>query len=426
MAKEPEPRPSITKVWAKNFRSIEYAELELDPLTVLVGPNASGKSNLLDVLRFVRDAVDGDLESAITERGGIDSVGRRSPRGRAHGPEIGLHFEDCAATIHYAFTIANKGDGDYEVTREYISWTVKSFGGNSMEIEIRNGHLTKPRIPQRKSLQNQEADYALKNALNRVSYSQSELHIPYEQAQGTITTANMLGHDQLPDSDSFGILSRLLDYLNDIHFYHIFPSSLRAIQKLGFSYHLIDDGQNLASVLRDMIQRESPFLPDLKQALAYVVPEISDVRVTQFGSHLMVELKHDSPGRSERNSWFDLSYESDGTLRLLGLLVALFQDPAPSLIGIEEPELTIHPGALAILSDTMEEAKLRTQVLVTTHSPDLIDRLPIESIRAVTAEGGSTKVGKVAEHQRRAVREGLFSSGELHRMEGLQIEEGGN
>ena len=56
MATESEPRPTITKVWAKNFRSIEYAELELDPLTVLVGPNASGKSNLLDILSFLADA----------------------------------------------------------------------------------------------------------------------------------------------------------------------------------------------------------------------------------------------------------------------------------------------------------------------------------------------------------------------------------
>ena len=68
MAAEPEPRPSITKVWAKNFRSIEYAELELDPLTVLVGPNASGKSNLLDMLGLLADAVRDGLETAIPPR----------------------------------------------------------------------------------------------------------------------------------------------------------------------------------------------------------------------------------------------------------------------------------------------------------------------------------------------------------------------
>jgi predicted ATPase len=121
------------------------------------------------------------------------------------------------------------------------------------------------------------------------------------------------------------------------------------------------------------------------------------IKVTQAGSFLVVELNHEDTAKDGRKNWFDLSLESDGTLRLLGLLVALLQDPSPSLVAIEEPELTIHPGALAVLADFMKEAILRTQVLVTTHSPDLIDRLPIESIRAVTAEGGSTKAGMVAE-----------------------------
>ena len=92
-------------------------------------------------------------------------------------------------------------------------------------------------------------------------------------------------------------------------------------------------------------------------------------------------------------------------------------------MGIEEPELTIHPGAQAVLADVMVEATLRTQVLVTTHSPDLIDRLPIESLRAVQIEDGWTKVGPVSDTQVKAVRDGLFTSGELHSMEGLQPRE---
>ncbi len=135
---------------------------------------------------------------------------------------------------------------------------------------------------------------------------------------------------------------------------------------------------------------------------------------------LVVELNHERNGGNDRGNWFDLSHESDGTIRLLALLTALFQEPAPPLIGLEEPELAIHPGTMAVLSDTMLEAALRGQVMVATHSPDLIDRLPIESIRAVTAEDGPTQVGKVAEHQLASVKEKLFSAGELHSMEGLQ------
>ena len=133
-----------------------------------------------------------------------------------------------------------------------------------------------------------------------------------------------------------------------------------------------------------------------------------------------MELSHQREGGTDRGTWFDLSQESDGTIRLLAMLTALFQDPAPSLLGLEEPELAIHPGAMAVLADTMKEAALRGQVLVATHSPDLINLLPIESIRAVTADNGSTEVGRVADHQLKSVRDKLFLPGELHSMEGLQ------
>ena len=119
MAAEPEPRPMITKVWARNFRSIEHAELELGPLTVLVGPNASGKSNLLDMLGFLSDTARHGLETAITRRGGIDSIGRRSPSGRVLGPEIGFEYETPLGLVSYGFALARRGLGEYRVKREY-------------------------------------------------------------------------------------------------------------------------------------------------------------------------------------------------------------------------------------------------------------------------------------------------------------------
>jgi predicted ATPase len=137
-------------VWAKNFRSIEFAEMELSPLTVLVGPNASGKSNLLDVLRFVADAVRDGLDAAITDRGGINSIGRKSSRGKACSPEFGLRIEDNDFIIDYEFDIVNKGDGEYQIKREYFSAKPKKRPGKPIEIEVKNSHLTKPRIRRRK------------------------------------------------------------------------------------------------------------------------------------------------------------------------------------------------------------------------------------------------------------------------------------
>ena len=432
MAEEPEPRPAITKVWAKNFRSIEYAELELDPLTVLVGPNASGKSNLLDIIGFLSDAVRDGLETAISRRGGIDSVGRRAPNGRVLGPEIGFCQSGHHGVLEFNLALARTGNGEYRVKREYISLEPSDPGLEFIDIELINGRLTRPRIKIINPRRNSEASgddgivdmgTVVTHILNE-GFGQDSLRILSKDLTrlssplALLTSGDPTGYEY-----EFEDLTYSLLYAHDDLFesrrYHIFPNPLREPQKIADSHPLMSDGENLGSVLRDMIQKKNRFLPDLKHALNYAVPGISDIRVSRAGSFRVVELKHDN-GRNGRGSWFDLSYESDGTIRLLAMLTALFQEPALPLIGLEEPELAIHPGAMAVLAENMVEASLRGQVVVATHSPDLIDRMPIESIRAVSAESGSTKVGRVASHQLKSVRQGLFSAGEIHSMQGLQ------
>lgn len=428
-----EPRPSISKVWARNFRSIDFAELELGPLTVLVGPNASGKSNLMDILGFLGDTVRLGLETATTRRGGIDSIGRKSHTGKVMGPEIGCQYEFPWGRLKYTVALMSKGKGEYRVKRECAKLELSDSYDRPIEVTLTNGRLTKPNLKrileQTDSARTGDEGHArsiaeLINQLIAESGRQDIQLMSMEPIQLTpllMVLVHELGGRQedndllLPQS-----LNSARDDLSRIGLYHIFPNSLRDPQRVADSHPLATYGENLASALRDMIHKNSRFFPDLKGALAYAVPGVRDIRVSHAGSYYVIELNHERNGGNGRGTWFDLSHESDGTIRLLALLTALLQEPAPSLIGLEEPELAIHPGAMAVLSDTMTEAALRGQVLVATHSPDLIDRLPIESIRAVTAEGGATKVGRVSEHQLKSVKEALFTSGELHSMEGLQ------
>ena len=436
-----EIRPSITKVWARNFRSIECAELELGSLTALVGPNASGKSNLLDILGFLADAVRHGLETAITRRGGIDSIGRKSPTGRVLGPEIGFRYEFPEGALEYGVSLNRRGSGKYRVKREFAKLVPTDPGVGLFECELTNGRLTKPNLRNilRPAGSKQAGDNEHRPGFARIiSQFMEELDsrdlnlISAEPAKFTtflslvLSQSNNVGgrsgselHFKL-GYDLRLALKDVREHLGKIGLYHIFPNSLRDPQKVADSHPLAARGENLASTLRDMLRKKGRFLTDLKAALAVAVPGVRDIRVILAGSYYVVELSHERVGGTERGSWFDLSHESDGTIRLLAMLTALFQDPAPSLIGLEEPELAIHPGAMAVLSDTMQEAALRGQVLVATHSPDLINLLPIESIQAVTAEDGSTKVGKVAEYQMKSVRDKLFLPGELHSMEGLQ------
>ena len=117
---------------------------------------------------------------------------------------------------------------------------------------------------------------------------------------------------------------------------------------------------------------------------------------------------------------------SDGTLRALGVLVALFQgfasdDADPSLVGIEEPELALHPAAAGVLIDSLRDAAEHAQILVTSHSPDLLDNNEIsaDSIVAVVVEHGETRIGPLDEVGRSALRERLYTAGELLRMNQL-------
>lgn len=433
----------ITKVWAHDFRSIEAAELELEPLTVLVGPNASGKSNLMDILRFIQDASIKGLELAIGNRGGIEAVARRPPAGAAPKVAIGISMQDSNWSVDYSFTFANRTNREYAVLEERMELNTSERGSTAkLDIVVSNGQLSSSNFgysapPSSGSTIHGETQL-LDAEFSRWSigddFGDQDLVLISNQP---VVRGGFLPNARQPsrpsesrpptrlDPRAYSPLIRALNsfvsHLHSMSFYRIFPNSLREPQKMAESNPLLDDGSNLASAIQAMERREDSFMQELRSSLSFVVPEIRDVRVSPAGSYLVVEVAHDDNLEGNTTRWFDLSSESDGTLRLIGLLVAFLQQPSPTLFAVEEPEMNVHPGAMAMLVDTMTEATGKGQVLVTTHSPDLINMVPIDCIRAVSSDGGSTKVGRVAQHQMDSIVEELFSAGELHSTEGLQV-----
>ena len=119
-----------------------------------------------------------------------------------------------------------------------------------------------------------------------------------------------------------------------------------------------------------------------------------------------------------KSPWtFDALNMSDGTLRLLGLLLAVFQPGDPKVVGIEEPEATVHPAIAELVIQILLDASKRRQVVVTTHSPDILDYkdLTDAQVRTVVMERGSTIIAGLAPSSRSAVQRRLYTPGELMR-----------
>ena len=409
----------ITKVWARNFRSIAEASVELDRLTVLVGPNAAGKSNILDVLRFIEDALRFDLEAAISLRHGSEAIQRQAGGCQSSEIELGLTANEKVKpdrySLDYSFVLALDVDGSFRVRQERV--LVRSdILKESFEFRIEDGHLFYP-----------NSHFATENGLwtgpsdDHRDFNTSELWL-----LGTVRANLRRGRRRLLGKEDISwpisrFLESFLFQMRQSRFYHIFPNVLREPRRVSDANILAEDARNLASVLRAMKRQNSGRFSKFKESLPLLIPGVADLDVDSVGGYLVVRLKH---GSGQRGTWIDLSQESDGTVRLLGLLVALYQTRSLPLVGIEEPELTVHPGAMAQLADLLNEASRRSQVIVTTHSPDLIDCLTgfraVESLRIVELIDGVTVVRRVADSQMKAVRKHLFSLGELHRMGELE------
>ena len=190
--------------------------------------------------------------------------------------------------------------------------------------------------------------------------------------------------------------------------YSIDPAKVREMQDPDSGAALRFDGSNAASVLQEIERHSSEDMVNrICEILSTIVPNTVHVRPMKHGNKLSLEFTQ-KWGEKKRLR-FDAFDMSDGTLRALGLLMAVYQLSVPSLIAIEEPEATIHPGALGAVLDLLRHASRKMQVVVTTHSPELLEAEWIEDkhLRIVTWHEGATHVTPVSDAFPRALAAAL-------------------
>lgn len=409
----------ITKVCARNFRSIgERIELELGAMTVLVGPNASGKSNLADVLRFLAECASAPLPHAVRTRGGFRALQHGGPwEPREVTIEVCVEREEGRGA--WGFTLRGDEGDAARVAREHGAW----FAGPAPDAASRRLLLD---LLGRADRMPTEAE--IKAAAGEATYAfSSDGAAMVSNTSVFPMVPNMSVFPMLPFGDRTPILSLMhggplapiVEELRRVAVYVLFPSSLREPQHPDPSRPMSTWGDNWASTLESLSTESGG--SELVAALGRLAADVDGYRVIRAGGYLVPEFRHgvDAQGRER---WLGAAQESDGTLRAAAMLTALFQEPAPALLGFEEPELGVHPGAIPLLFDFLKEATTRSQILLTTHSPDLLDLVPIDDVRIVERRSGATTVARVEERQRQIVRKRLMSTSDLLHAEGLRPE----
>jgi predicted ATPase len=371
----------VTRVRLRNYRSIAGCDVLLEPFTVLVGPNGSGKSNFLDALRLTAESLRGSLDHALRERSGVAEV-RRKSHGHPNHFAVRLDFQLDGSPGYFVFEVAARSAGSYQIQHEQCAWAGAQYA-------VEGGELTRPPGP-----------------------------VSPPVVSDRLYLVNAAG---LPE------FRPVFDALSTMGFYNISPAKIRALQAPDQGDLLDREGTNLASVLN----RIGKAAPDIKQRieeyLARVVPGLEGFDATSVGHMETIEFRQRVVG--SRQPWrFPAINMSDGTLRALAVLIALFQfgeRPTARLIGIEEPETALHPAAAGLLLDCLREGARERQVLITTHSPDLLDSdvITADQLLAVSAVDGKTTIGRVDAASRQALRDSLYRAGELLRLGQLEPDE---
>ena len=393
-APPPPSKPAfLRRVRIRNYKSIAFCDVTLEPLTILVGRNATGKSNFLDALGFLRDVVVKGVREAVHLHGGRDAVLCRS----AEVPRVTIEVEatyqggdqSCDAT--FSVEIGIPADGPSVVVKETLG------------------------------LLNQNRDL-------QPTYSVNDGLLTFHLGGNRAAQSSGYSVDKpyLNLNQSHKLYRHFYDGIEQFTAYNFSPDSMRPPQLPTPGTFLKPDGSNLASVYNSTLavdpaaaRRAARYLNAVAHSVEFAgVLSAGGYEILEFDTSGNVDEWNGPPRKADR---FPAASMSDGTLRAFAAVMAAFQtvNPygSPSLVAIEEPETALHPAAMRALVAAFDEATLRTQILITTHSPDLLDAEEVKpaNVRVVEMVDGHTVVGPVDGASVTNVRDDLATLGELER-----------
>jgi predicted ATPase len=334
----------LNRITLRGFKSIrELDDFKLERINILVGANGAGKSNLVDFFRMLRAMADGGLRSFITDGGGGDGFLFNGPK---ETPRLEAHL--LFGANEYRFALTPTAGGDLSFAEEATRWPGGPEDRSGRWRE--HGPGKEAKLRHWRGAESSAGDWlSVEGHVNKAISGWTVYHF----------------HDT----------SRLAPVRRECKAYDYHELAPDAGNLAAFLLHLRDAHPEHYARIADSIRLLAPFFDDF-----LLVPE-------QKGAETLVRLQwHQQGSRFPFQPW----HLSDGTLRFICLATALLQPKPPSMLIIDEPELGQHPIAIEALSALLHEAALRTQLLVCTQSPLLLDHFDPQDLVIVERRDGAS------------------------------------
>ena len=373
----------IESIRLKNFRAFADVTMKDIPrFCVLVGANGTGKSTLFSVFAFLRDAMAGNVTSALAKLGGSRGLQEVRSRGRTGPIEIELKVRTELADgrsrrITYELHI-DEQNGRAVVAKEVLRYKRGNRGGRPWKfLDFAYG-----------------SGDAVTNELDSVA---DESLLTRENQ--TLKSPDILAIKGLAQFERFPAVVLLGNLIEKWHLSDFHVNRARPEAEAGYADQLSTSGEYLSLVVEYLYKNHRPVFDDILDRLRRRVPGITKVeaKTTDEGRVL---LKFQDGAFEDP---FLARFVSDGTIKMLAYLVLLY-DPAPRpLLCVEEPENQLYPSLLWDLAEEFRAYASRGgQVFVTTHSPDFLNAVNIDEVFWLVKEQGYTQICRAADDQQLA------------------------
>ncbi len=392
----------IKRIKATNFKSFENLDIELGKFNVLIGANASGKSNFVSIFKFLRDIVTSGLDNAISMQGGIEYL-----RNMNIGASKDLSIK-ISSTQKFGFGVEWSKTGIIGIeTHETMYEFALRFYKRGSGFKIAKDKLTlnskflrlareKGKIKEKETIGDGEIAIFRSNGRVKITLNIPE-NIPLRKED---IFPSFLREEKLPpnklllETPYFLIPFPIRKIFDDISIYDFDPKLPKKAYPITGKLELEENGENLSIILKNILQNKEK-RRKLFNLVKELLPFVENLDVEKFADKsLLFKLQESYFGQ-----YLPASLISDGTINITTLIIALYFEKKPLVI-IEEPERNIHPYLISKVVDMMKDASQKKQIIVTTHNPEIVKHAGLENILLVSRdENGFSIVSRPADKE---------------------------